>query len=917
MKPKTNPKTQPATAATLLLLLSSLTAPAAVITNHWIGATDGRWSNTNNWHTGRVPNSFRGGPEWDVFWTNHPVTVTLDGDQYVLIRNFTFTTAGTLMGTNLDISGDLEWSCGVMAGGYTAVGHNATLHGSAPDYLLLENRPFTFGGTTRLSSVLRVNNRAGVSPRTYLSIASWAGPFEVLDGAAIEMVPPSLASDSDVQTTTTGLFRILDGATSFRCEGGFHNQGLVEVGDRTAVFAAGFRQSLGTLQLNNGRIETPPAPLGVNLTGGSLQGTGVVTRATLGSPVAWRTPVLSGQIHFSELSVNSGAKVRVSLGGRERDRYDHFRIGNAVTLGGRLEVGFTNGFETSILPTDEFEIFTLDPGCTRAGAFQNVAFGNRVWTADGAGSFLLHAPASPESGPIVLRDYSSDPVVLQLASEAALYPFPPGVCHVDPAARVFVGPGGVDWDGGSLEAAVIGGFDALQDRLEVENEGDLAGQIRVSWLDADDGEAFFGGARFATVQRRDAAGLLFAFGSSATTAAIEALVRQLVYANSVFSADAFTGPSIEFPARTIELALADGAGHRATTERQIEIPALSGFHLSPGAVTLYAGEYEWVELVGEFSPLGEFQPLPRWQPTTWSTDRDPAPIGLDVDPLFPGRVLVRLSSQGVCTLTAQVGTRSFSINVTTWNRRRDCALAAFLQAWQCLAFPAFCSGGSSFARSAAAQEPAPSAVSLASFRALETLMKETDEGRRLVNLYWKHGPEAVQILQSDTNRLLQFGTVLTNFQPLVAALLAGRGEQAQITQAMIDQLNSVWTTLTNYAGPTLKAALDSERARFHGFQDFVDQDFSQWAQRLQIPAPTNAWMHISSIGFTKGQLSLEANAVNGWNVSLWRASDLTLKNWEPVPGTQMETNGYTLRLTDTNPPPPQRFYQLRAQPCTP
>jgi hypothetical protein len=131
---------------------------------------------------------------------------------------------------------------------------------------------------------------------------------------------------------------------------------------------------------------------------------------------------------------------------------------------------------------------------------------------------------------------------------------------------------------------------------------------------------------------------------------------------------------------------------------------------------------------------------------------------------------------------------------------------------------------------------------------------------------------------------------------------------------MIDELNLAYLMLTNCASRELRAALDDERARFHGFQDFVGQDFSQWAQMLAIPAPTNAWIHISDVGYANRQFRLDANAVEGWNLSLWRASDLTFKDWAPVPGTLMETNGYTFQFTDTNAAPPRRFYQLRAQP---
>lgn len=205
-------------------------------------------------------------------------------------------------------------------------------------------------------------------------------------------------------------------------------------------------------------------------------------------------------------------------------------------------------------------------------------------------------------------------------------------------------------------------------------------------------------------------------------------------------------------------------------------------------------------------------------------------------------------------------------------------------------------------------------ISLASYRALEALMNQTPEGRRLVGTYWRYSPEVVQIVLTNSPLAKAASKLLTDFQPAVVALLSGGAAAAQITQPLIDELNSTWNSLTNYASPALRLALETERTRFHGFQDFVGKDFSQWAALLQIPGPTNAFIHISNMGFTNGQFSTEANLVTGRTVSLWRASDLALKDWAPASGALVETNGYTLHFTDIAPSSQRHFYQLRAQP---
>ena len=204
-------------------------------------------------------------------------------------------------------------------------------------------------------------------------------------------------------------------------------------------------------------------------------------------------------------------------------------------------------------------------------------------------------------------------------------------------------------------------------------------------------------------------------------------------------------------------------------------------------------------------------------------------------------------------------------------------------------------------------------LSLATFHALEGVLGESPEGRRLRDLYRAHGPEIVQMIQTQPTLRAQMNTVVTAFQPLVVSLLSGRGQQVQITQTMIDQLNTMWSGMATMASPELLETLNTERARHNGFQDFANRDFSQWAQILQVPAPTNPRVNISNIGRpANGMLSLEANAVEGADLVLWGSPDLI--NWSPVPGAVRQTDGFTLWLTDPSPSNLRRFYRLQTGP---
>lgn len=200
-------------------------------------------------------------------------------------------------------------------------------------------------------------------------------------------------------------------------------------------------------------------------------------------------------------------------------------------------------------------------------------------------------------------------------------------------------------------------------------------------------------------------------------------------------------------------------------------------------------------------------------------------------------------------------------------------------------------------------------VSLANFHALQALMSETAEGRRLTGLYWQHTAEVVRILFADPPLRDQALAVLTTFQPGVSALLAGKGQESIITQAMVDQLNVAWNGLEAKASPALKAALQQERARFDGFHQFATKGFSQWAELLALPVPTQPRVYLSSISRENGRFSVEVNDVPGVNLFLWRSPDLM--TWEKVPNAGILRDGLSLLLSDPAPSAERAFYGVR------
>ncbi|HEX7130824.1 MAG TPA: immunoglobulin domain-containing protein, partial [Rhodanobacteraceae bacterium] len=77
--------------------------------------------------------------------------------------------------------------------------------------------------------------------------------------------------------------------------------------------------------------------------------------------------------------------------------YDHLDVNGTLTInGGLLDLRFLDGFETTTQPTDVFVLVEADAPI--AGAFANVASGQRLNTSDGLRSFEVHYGAGSAHG---------------------------------------------------------------------------------------------------------------------------------------------------------------------------------------------------------------------------------------------------------------------------------------------------------------------------------------------------------------------------------------------------------------------------------------------------------------------------------------------------------------------------------------
>ena len=130
---------------------------------------------------------------------------------------------------------------------------------------------------------------------------------------------------------------------------------------------------------------------------------------------------------------------------------------------------------------------------------------------------------------------------------------------------------------------------------------------------------------------------------------------------------------------------------------------------------------------------------------------------------------------------------------------------------------------------------------------------------------------------------------------------------------MIDQLNRAWAGFAHASSPALKAALETERERFNGFQAFVGKNFSEWAGLLQVPVPAQPYIHAFNPTQTQGVFTVGANYILGLAYTLWKSANPGVDDWTLVPADGIQFNADGVGLTDTNASPHQLFYTVRAQ----
>jgi T5SS/PEP-CTERM-associated repeat protein len=101
----------------------------------------------------------------------------------------------------------------------------------------------------------------------------------------------------------------------------------------------------------------------------------------------------------------AAAKLEIEIAGIDNTQYDAVSVMGTASLGGQLELALIDGF----VP-DQQHIFTVFGAAVNpTGTFENIASGQRLFTTDGAGSFLVHygAGSAFNARQIVLTNFQS------------------------------------------------------------------------------------------------------------------------------------------------------------------------------------------------------------------------------------------------------------------------------------------------------------------------------------------------------------------------------------------------------------------------------------------------------------------------------------------------------------------------------
>jgi hypothetical protein len=452
----------------------------------------------------------------------------------------------------------------------------------------------------------------------------------------------------------------------------------------------------------------------------------------------------------------------------------------------------------------------------------------------------------------------------------------------------------VSWNTAALDASILVNYDGSCDRLYLDpyyHTGVAVQGNQILWQSSVIG----------TLSGQGGQTLRAEFNSSADNVAVGAVLDTLSYSNACPNAALYND---NLP-RTVQITLRDGTGQTQTGNAFVEFLYFTRIQFRPNPAYVAPDAYVRVLMLGELNEGGggDFNYPVYSDADCASVDSSYPEVVVHADNLESGQ------SNLDCPMSIFTGGQGPRGTLRLRIIGDPCAVHFFKFISRFQPGESFAPGEGLFSSAS----PTPPAVSVPNFRALESLMGQTAEGHRLASLYREHTAEVVRLMLVDENLRNETLQLVQDFQPGVAALLAGNGSGFQITRQMVDDVNRVAGHFALYGSANLRTAIATETNRLNGLRDFVNKDFNQWAGMLQVSVPSNAWIQLTEPRLANGQFSVEANGVDSFDYSLWRAPDVVGGAWEKVTNAVVALDGFTVSLTDPTPAPVRPFYRARAQ----
>ena len=304
-------------------------------------------------------------------------TLTITGS---LTASLLSQTGGVLAGTHT-LHGNYDWSAGNWnSGGVTTVATDGMLNLTSANDHNFNSRAIVNNGTVNWQGgYLRAGDGA-----TFTNAAS--GVFN--DSASSHIDDPY--AGTVLTFTNNGTYnKLAAGLTSIDVPF-VNNNGAIYVSAGTLRFASSFQQTAGTVAVSDGA--TVEFAGGLNLAAGTLTGNGTIQGNIANSGLL--SPGSSpGQLNVTgNLTLASTSALLFELGGVSQGvNYDYLSVSGTAQLNGDLRLAFVNGFHSNATYSQTFMVLTAS---SLTGLFANVNNGQRLFTLDGYGTFVVNYGAS-------------------------------------------------------------------------------------------------------------------------------------------------------------------------------------------------------------------------------------------------------------------------------------------------------------------------------------------------------------------------------------------------------------------------------------------------------------------------------------------------------------------------------------------